>query len=70
MINQLIINNKGEVYRSAEFDAIAKEILDAKSKGIYQPFKPDGTFNLLPQTQKIIIDGRLRRTLGRRANES
>ncbi|CAF2713594.1 unnamed protein product [Rotaria sp. Silwood2] len=70
MISKLVENNNGQVYQSDEFDAIAKEIAQAKSKGIYQPFKSDGTFNMLPLTQKIIVDGRLRRTLGRRTIES
>lgn len=66
MISTLIRNNNDQVYRNEDFDAIAKEIAEAKSKGVYEPFTPDGTFNLLPQTKKIIIDGRLRRTLGRK----
>lgn len=66
MVSILTMNNNGQVYRSEEFDAIAQEIAEAKSKGVYEPFTPDGTFNLLPQTKKIIIDGRLRRTLGRK----
>jgi GTPase Era involved in 16S rRNA processing len=70
MISDLIKINNGEVYRSDDFDAIAKGIDEAKSKGIYQAFKPDGTFNLLPQTKKIIIDGRLRRTLEKKSIQS
>lgn len=65
MVENLLEKNNGEVYRSKDFDEIAQAIIKEKEKGTYKPFKQDGSFHLLPQTKQIIIDGRLRRNLGR-----
>ena len=57
-ISILTGNNYDNVYRNKDFDEINRAIYEEKSKGTFQPFQSDGTYYLLPQTKKIIIDRR------------
>jgi len=66
MITNMVEQNDGQVYRSDNFDAVAKIIDMEKSKGTYYPFRSDGTYLLLDGTEKIVVEGFLRRTVGRR----
>ncbi|CAF0889208.1 unnamed protein product [Rotaria sp. Silwood1] len=67
-ITAMMSNNHDKVYTTDTFVALAKEIAKEKAKGTFNPVKPDGSYALLPQTKEIVIDGYLRRTVGRRAN--
>jgi len=67
MIREMVARNGGQVYRTDQFDAVAEVIDIEKSKGTYNPFKPDGSYVLLAKTEEIVIEGFLRRTVGRRS---
>ncbi|CAF2541871.1 unnamed protein product [Rotaria sp. Silwood2] len=67
-IADMMSKNHGKEYTTDIFAALAKEIAKEKAKGTFHPVKPDGSYALLPQTKEIVIDGYLRRTVGRRAN--
>lgn len=68
MITKMMSQNQNKIYTTDTFAAVAKEIAKEKAKGTYNLIKPDGSYALLPQTKEIVIDGYLRRTVGRRAN--
>ena len=53
-------------YRTSAFDAVAKVIDMEISRGAFNPFKPDGSYVLLPKTEEIVIEGFLRRTVGKK----
>ncbi|CAF1548077.1 unnamed protein product, partial [Didymodactylos carnosus] len=66
-ISAMVLKNGGQCYTNDGFQEVATEVEKEiqKTNGGFQPIKPDGTINLLPQTEKI-VDGFLRRSIGRR----
>lgn len=66
MITKMVKNNGGQVYRNEAFDALAVAISIEKSSGTFSPFNPDGSYRLLPKTEEIVIEGFLRRTIGKK----
>jgi GTPase Era involved in 16S rRNA processing len=66
MITKMVRDNGGQVYRNEAFDALAVAISIEKSSGTFSPFNPDGSYRLLPKTEEIVIEGFLRRTIGKK----
>jgi len=60
MITEMVDKNSGQVYRTDEFNAVAEVIKIQISEGTYNPYV------LLPKTEEIVIEGFLRRTVGRK----
>jgi hypothetical protein len=60
MITEMVDKNSGQVYRTDEFNAVAEVIKIEISEGTYNPYV------LLPKTEEIVIEGFLRRTVGRK----
>jgi hypothetical protein len=65
-ITDMVDENGGQVYRTDQFNAVAEVINLEMSEGNYNPFRPDGSYVLLAKTEEIVIEGFLRRTVGRK----
>lgn len=63
MIAKMIEENGGQVYRTADFDAVARVNEECGRRN--DLLKSSGTITLHPQIKEIIVEGHLRKTIGR-----
>ncbi|CAF0722300.1 unnamed protein product [Adineta steineri] len=60
-ITKMVEKNGGRHFTSQECEEISRLYKRKSSNDNYRPFKPDGMDNLLPQAERIVVDGFLRR---------